>query len=73
MNRLQKVMLLTSYTLSAYFLFGISVKLYNDRLLKFPNKLFHPTDLLNLPIMVISGFSIIKLTLKCFEILEKSE
>lgn len=73
MNNTQKVILFTSYTLSAYFLFGTSVKMYSDRLIKFPNKLFHPTDLLNLPIMLISGFSVIKLTLKSIELLEKLE
>ncbi len=71
MNSVQKVILLTSYTISAYLLFGTSVKLHSERLLKFPNKLFHPTDLINLPIMIISGFTVIKLTLKSIEILEK--
>ena len=71
MNYVSNIIILTSYTLSAYFLFGMSVRLHSERLLKFPNKLFHPTDLLNLPIMALSGYSVIRFTMKSIEILEK--
>lgn len=71
MNTAGKLIILTSYTFSAYFLFGTSVKLYNDRLLKYPNLSFHVTDLFNLSIMMLSGFSVIKLTMKSIDMIEK--
>ena len=72
MNNLGKVIiLLIAYPFSAYFLVRRSVKLYNDRLLKYPNLPFHVIDALNLSIMILSGFSVIKLTLISINMLEK--
>ena len=71
MNNIGQVIILTSYTLSSYYLFGTSVILYNQRLLKYPNKLFDITDFLNLSIITVTGFSVIKLTMKSIEMFEK--
>ncbi len=70
MNNINQVIILTSYTLSSYCLFGTSIMLYNQRLLKYPNNLFDIADFLNLSIMVVTGFSVIKLTMKSIEMLE---
>ena len=70
MNNFNKVIIITTYTFSAFYLFGISVKLHNDRLIKYPNLKFHPIDCLNLSIMALSGFAVIKLIMKNIEMLE---
>ena len=71
MNTVSKLIILTSYTFGAYFLFGTSIELYSDRLLKYPNLSFHVTDVLNLSIMVLFGLSVEKMTIKTIDMLEK--
>lgn len=69
MNTSDKLIIFASSTFSIYFLFGTSLKLYNDRLLKYPNLPFHVVDVLNLSIILLSGFFVIKLTMKSIDML----
>ena len=72
MNSIAKVIILSSCTLGSYYLFGTIVKLQNERSIKYHNKLFNMTDYLNLSLMVLSGFSIITLTIKTIDMLENT-
>ena len=72
MTNISNIILLTSCTLSSYYLFATSIKLHNDRFIKYPNKPLIWIDYMNLSIMVITGLSIINLTKKSFELLENT-
>ena len=49
------------------------MKIYNERLLKIPDKKLNLTDYINLSIIVLIGFSVIKITMKYLDILKKIE
>ena len=72
MNSVAKVIMLSSCTIGSCYLFGTIIKLQNERSIKYNNKLFNMTDYLNLSLMVLSGFSIITLTIKTIDMLENT-
>lgn len=67
MDKLYKIIILTSFTFGSLYLFGISLKQYNNRLIKHnqKNNLVN-IDILNLSLMVITSISIIMFSCKLF-------